>query len=1030
MGSLRCEMFEFVGSKQESDAMEPLRMETEQMELVGVTHVGDAITFWGQNVDDENAVDAIVRALCGKCDSAPKVQGPTSTQKIYAARYSEDQFWYRCRVQQQQTEDKFQVFYVDYGNSEEVERSVLVELPDELQSAPLAKKYRFWGFHIPSDQDAACQEQGKTFLLNLINGKKLRLRKKSVCFDGTILVQAYQGNLNVGDEVLKMQFARFSVPPGGRDGPLSPPRPPQAQDALWPLVPLERAGQGDADNCLPRLRPTLTEQAPQVYREKSTATSLLPANSLKKQVEMELLEESEQLRDELQRLQKEVQSATEEKKDLQEENSFLQQRVQDLNSQLQQFQQGIAQTERVQKTAEVQATGVQTEHVQTRETQTERVQTTGVQIQTERVQTAEVQSSEAQTEHMQMPLMEQLSCLANKVESVRRLRASNSSSTVVDTLLEAVDVVVDNRISAPAVMETLEVVWAEFENAQEKLKACSQREELGALMAFRDRLREELSIAVATFLQETNKLPITERTHTLEELLKSMRGVCAVGAVGSVLQQGAFEELRHRRSLSQKQNGGVCHNTDRTLSNLCLYLTKSLDQLLCVSEQVPACVSDVCEGVDMMLLLAESAVAQELEQSSSVQGQSHVDSQLISATQHSLLQLIQTELALLRDIRDKHTLCSQFKQLAAQWLVGPPSLAELLSIKKQIRSLNTQLRWKQMEASVMEEAEEPDLMEVLKKKEEITGTRKALFKSISAEQREYEKLVALTKNFPELPLLHPDADILTYMRSGGMLLKSLDRDMLDTEPLRELSGRRPLLCSEFLGQRVILKGYCVEADAEEKVLARATLFGQTQKNCPHLLPLLGLFYGKNDPLAYVMVPYLPNSSLRMVQKRSPLTSSEVVMAMRGVALGLGALHSAGITHGALHPGNVFVTNREQGIVGDYDLTKTAEQRAVDGVMKAGNISLLSPERQQGSHTHTTAACDMYAYGGLLLWLNHPDFDGTMNPDSHTPDMSALNLVGAPYQHFLFRLLIGCGRLLVADVLAEQYFLTNQNTALE
>ncbi|XP_076137382.1 serine/threonine-protein kinase 31 [Alosa pseudoharengus] len=894
--------------------MEPLRMETEQMELVGVTHVGDAITFWGQNVDDENAVDAIVRALCEKCDSAPKVQGPTSTQKIYAARYSEDQFWYRCRVQQQQTEDKFQVFYVDYGNSEEVERSVLVELPDELQSAPLAKKYRFWGFHIPSDQDAARQEQGKTFLLNLINGKKLRLRKKSVCFDGTILVQAYQGNLNVGDEVLKMQFARFSVPPGGRDEPLSPPRPPQAQDALWPLVPLERAGQGDADNCLPRLRPTLTEQAPQ-------------------------------------RLQKEVQSATEEKKDLQEEKSFLQQRVQDLNSQL------------------------QTEHVQTRETQTERVQTAGVQIQTERVQTAEVQSSEAQTEHMQMPLMEQLSCLANKVESVRRLRASNSSSTVVDTLLEAVDVVVGNRISAPAVMETLEVAWAEFENAQEKLKSYSQREELGALMAFRDRLREELSIAVETFLQETNKLPITERTHTLEvlvyvclklyvcgggvyELLKSMRGVCAAGAVGSVLQQGAFEELRHRRSLSQKQNGGVCHNTDRTLSNLRIYLTNSLDQV------------------------------------------SHTP------------------------LPDR-----QFKQLAAQWLVGPPSLAELLSIKKQIRSLNTQLHWKQMEASVMEEAEEPDLMEVLKKKEEITGTRKALFKSISAEQREYEKLVALTKSFPELPLLHPDADILTYMRSGGVLLKSLDRDMLDTEPLRELSGRRPLLCSEFLGQRVILKGYCVEADAEEKVLARATLFGQTQKNCPHLLPLLGLFYGKNDPLAYVMVPYLPNSSLRMVQKRSPLTSSEVVMAMRGVALGLGALHSAGITHGALHPGNVFVTNREQGIVGDYDLTKTAEQRAVDGVMKAGNISLLSPERQQGSHTHTTAACDMYAYGGLLLWLNHPDFDGTMNPDSHTPDMSALNL--EPRLHTLLsRLLIGCGRLLVADVLAEQYFLTNQNTALE
>ncbi|XP_062393993.1 serine/threonine-protein kinase 31-like isoform X2 [Sardina pilchardus] len=1019
MGSLRCEMFEF-GSKQERDAMEPLRLETEQMELVGVTHVGDAITFWGQNVDDEDAVDAIVRALCEKCETAPKVQGQPSTQKIYAARYSEDQFWYRCRVQQQ-TQDKFQVFYVDYGNSEVVERSVLVELPEELQSAPLAKKYRFWGFHIPNEQDAARQEQGKSFLLHLINGKRLRVRKKSVCFDGTILVQAYQGQLNVGDEVLKMQFARCSAPPGCRgDGPLSPPRPLPSHDALWPLVPLDRAGQGDADTCLPRLRPTLTEQAPQVCREKSTLTSLLPANSLKKQVEMELLEESEQLREELQRLQKEVLCAAEEKKELQEEKSFLQQRVQHLE----QIQQGMAHTERVQ-TRETQTERVQTAGVQM---QTERVQTAGVQMQTERVQTAEVQSSEAQTERVQTPLMEQLSCLANKVESVRRLRASNSSSTVVDTLLEAVDVVVGNHISAPAVMATLEVAWTEFEHAQEKLKFCSQREELGALVAFRDRLREELSIAVETFLQETNTLPITERTHTLEELLERVRGVCAVGAVAGVIQQGAFEALRRRRSLSRKQSG-VRYHADHALNNLHTYLNNSLGQLLCVSGQGPVCVSDVCEGADMMLLLADSALAQELEESTSVQEQSCVDSQLISNTQHGLLQLIQKELDLLRVISDKHTLCSQLKQQAVQWQAGPPSLAELLSIKKQIRSLNTQLRWRLMEASVLEEAEEPDLMEVLKKKEEITGTRKALFKSISAEQREYEKLVAMTKtSFPELPLLHPDADILTYMRSGGVLLKSLDRDMLDTEPLRELSGRRPLLCSEFLGQRVILKGYCVEADGEEKVLARATLFGQTQKNCPHLLPLLGLFYGKNDPLAYVMVPYLPNSSLRMVQKRSPLTSSEVVMVMRGVALGLGALHSAGITHGALHPANVFVTNREQGIVGDYDLTKTAEQRAVDAVMKAGKISLVSPEQRQGTHTHSTTASDMYAYGGLLLWLNHPDFDGTVNPDSHTPDMSALKLESRLHS-LLSKLLIGCDRLLAADVVAEQYFLTNQSPAL-
>jgi len=34
-----------------------------------------------------------------------------------------------------------------------VSRSDLVELPEELQTTGLAKKYKFWGFHVSSEQD-------------------------------------------------------------------------------------------------------------------------------------------------------------------------------------------------------------------------------------------------------------------------------------------------------------------------------------------------------------------------------------------------------------------------------------------------------------------------------------------------------------------------------------------------------------------------------------------------------------------------------------------------------------------------------------------------------------------------------------------------------------------------------------------------------------------------------------------------------------------------------------------------------------
>ncbi len=49
---------------------------------------------------------------------------------------------------------QFYILYIDYGNTEIVSRSDLVELPEELQTTGHAKKYKFWGFHVLSEQDS------------------------------------------------------------------------------------------------------------------------------------------------------------------------------------------------------------------------------------------------------------------------------------------------------------------------------------------------------------------------------------------------------------------------------------------------------------------------------------------------------------------------------------------------------------------------------------------------------------------------------------------------------------------------------------------------------------------------------------------------------------------------------------------------------------------------------------------------------------------------------------------------------------
>lgn len=107
--------------------------------------------------------------------------------------------------------------------------------------------------------------QGTSFLQNLIYGKKLRISVKSECFDGTVLVKAFQGNLDIGEEVLKFKFATVTLP-ANRESP-SPAKALQKQTGLWP----SRRPQGDCDSTsslgyMPKLRPVFSNQKPQVLK--------------------------------------------------------------------------------------------------------------------------------------------------------------------------------------------------------------------------------------------------------------------------------------------------------------------------------------------------------------------------------------------------------------------------------------------------------------------------------------------------------------------------------------------------------------------------------------------------------------------------------------------------------------------------------------------------------------------------------------------------------------------------------------------
>ncbi|ROL49884.1 Serine/threonine-protein kinase 31 [Anabarilius grahami] len=952
------------------------------VELVVVTHVVDAITFWAQNVTDKTN-EKINDMLTEKCPIAPILMGRPSSHKVYGARFSEDRCWYRCKVQQQ-TEDKFYILYIDYGNMEIVSRSDLVELPEELQTTGLAKKYKFWGFHVSSEQDSPLFSQGKSFLHNMIHGKKLRVHKKSVCFDGTILIEAFQGSLDIGEELLKFKFAKVSLP-GNRENSL-PTVNLQECTGLWPTrnPPGELDTLGSSLGCMPKLRPIFSDQKPQVIKEQKTVIALQPVEKMN--VGQESLTEIKALKtdgggdgpqlcsqdteqmpneteSELQRMREVINEKDLEIKKLKEEGSTIQQHASLLGHQLE----------------------------------------------------------EAKLElQMHFPFIMGLN-----------LRESNPCSADEDHLLESITIIMNYRISMPLSSERLELAWKTYDETLANLRGCQTMAEIEPLVNSRNEARGALLAAVDDFQQEVDKLPINERLNKLKEVASSLTAIFSSVMVAEQTEEYSFEKFCEWKGHKQQKIKNVRKTTDEALLALSGWAAR-LSKFSCLMKKSSVTEEDVADGVDEILMNADNALCEEL--STEFSEQDNQERKIVFNAFRKAMRDIQREQSLLEEIKQKYELNTKFKQELQQWQSGPPKADELCAVKKRIRSLRSQLRWKLVEVSCLEEAEELDLPEILKKKEEIAETRNALFQEISHEKKQYIMLCDLVKRgFPELPMIYPDADINGYMSSAGLLMKSLDRDMFDAEPMRELSGRRPLLSTDFQGQKVVLKCYAVDEESEAMMLEQAAHYHRAQQqNPPTAVPLLALFCGKvlfifyytcfylniaSDPLAYVIVPHYSNGSLRAIQKSSPLSSCEVRKVMKGVALGLLSLHAASVTHASLHPNNVFAIGREKGIVGDYDLTKTPVQRVFDSGMVAGSISLVAPELKQGQPP--SPATDMYAFGGILLWLHVPDFSGTLENEHQ---FTALDL-DAKLLKLLSKLLISSTRLSASEALKDEYFIS-------
>ncbi|XP_051465499.1 serine/threonine-protein kinase 31 [Apus apus] len=930
-------------------------------------HVEDAVTFWAQNVSRCDDLLKLTHELSEACPRANAVFGTLDFHKIYGGCFSEDKCWYRCVVQQVISNEKCQVLYIDFGNSEVLNRSDIVEIPPNLQCPSVAKRYRLWGLQLATDENLYMFDQGKKFLSSLVFEKEIKIRHKAKHEDGAIIVQAEYEQTDIGEEVAKAGFAAKCTSPGNTiDAEDRKADVMQNQhQSLKVSVPLwvnrsDRVLYSISKGCIDHVAASPRSQnftgnrmfAP---KEKLLASNSVPDTSLAQVRSGQKLSEGKGVR--------------------RRENLNALQSLKELELQVQQLKHEL-----------------------------------------QREKEASRKTAESFEETLRTFIGMKMKSLAAKVKALKEVRHASKSSHFEAQLLEAIEVVTKECLTVPCSLGRLQKVWTEYDLAQERIKLCKNVNERDELITKRDEVQQNLYSVVEKLIIEVDQLPLSERSRTLQELSASLQMVYGQGSEADDSEE-VFQQLFQWKSLKMEKLICVRINTDKALQILADWFSDTSKCFDLMSE-ASSDLEEVVGNADEVLKKAELAISEELD--TDLKEHDEAERGIIMNAYNKVLHKISQEQSMITVIQNRYLASIEFKKQAEEWLNRRPDINNLLSIKKTVKSLKAQLRWKLVEKNNFEESDDYSEYEMTGIKEEIADLRNRILQEISKEQEEYEKLTYLVQKwFPELPLLYPEAGILNYMNSGGLLTCSLDRDLLDAEPMKELSTKRPLVCSEIQGQKVLLKGYSVDVNSEAQVIERVAKYHRVwhqQKEKSGLLQLLFLLFCKSDPLVYLMVPYYPGASLEALQADTPLTSEEALKVMKGVAQGLQTLHGANIVHGSLHGRNVFAVNRSHGFVGDFEFTKSEEQRAVANTMVVGTLSLVAPELKMGQPA--SPASDMYAYGCLLFWLCVQNQEFVIKEDG-TPEVDMV-VMDDKVKSLLLNLFC-CNRLTAEQVLRDDCF---------
>ena len=169
---------------------------------------------------------------------------------------------------------------------------------------------------------------------------------------------------------------------------------------------------------------------------------------------------------------------------------------------------------------------------------------------------------------------------------------------------------------------------------------------------------------------------------------------------------------------------------------------------------------------------------------------------------------------------------------------------------------------------------------------------------------------------------------------------------------------------------------------------------------PNILPVYD--FGSQAGLLYMVMRLIEGSTLaERIYSDPPLTYSEIVPIISGVADALDYAHSHGIIHRDIKPSNVMIDQHKSVLLMDFGLAKSVEGTTQSRLTQTGTVvgtaTYMSPE--QAADEELDGRSDVYSLGVVLfeMLVGRPPFEGdTMvaialkHINEPTPSLRAIN----------------------------------------